>query len=71
MFPVRPRRPIPPRYRHPRPIHHQQNPTKPNIFSKVYDTVEKLDKEKMKNTAESIKQLYNEISPIFTKSNKK
>ncbi|WP_428911590.1 hypothetical protein [Niallia sp. Krafla_26] len=71
MFPLRPRRPFPPRYRHQRQMYHRKNPTKPNIFSEIYDTVGNLDVEKMKNTAESLKQLYSEISPIFTKANKK
>ena len=33
--------------------------------------IEKLDKEKMAKTAENIKELYNQVSPIFSKLIKK
>ncbi len=71
MFPGRPKRPFPPQYIHHRHIHHRYNPNKPNILSQFYDSEGKLDIEKMKTTAENLKQLYSEISPIFTKWNKK
>jgi hypothetical protein len=70
MFPVRPRRSFPPRYMQHRRINHRQNSTKPNFFSQLYNTVEKLDIEKVKTTAENLSQLYSEISPIFTKKSK-
>ncbi len=74
MFQGSPRRQFPSRYQHYRHIHHRhhrQSPKKPNILSQLYDSVGKLDVEKMKATAESLQQLYSEISPIFTKLNKK
>ena len=71
MFPGGPRRPFPPRYPHHRPISQRQKPTNPNILSQIYDSIEKLDVEKMTKTAESLKELYSQISPMFTKLNKK
>jgi hypothetical protein len=71
MFQGRPRRPFPPRYPHHRHIHHRQKPKKPNILSQFYDSEGKLDIEKMTATTENIKQLYSQISPIFTKLIKK
>lgn len=72
----RPRRPLPPRYPHHRLMHHRpmrrrQKPTNLNVLSQIYDSIEKLDKEKMAKTAESIKELYNQVSPMLSKLIKK
>jgi hypothetical protein len=71
MFQGGPRRPLPPRYPHPRPIRRRQKPTNSNVLSQIYDSIEKLDKEKMAKTAESIKELYNQVSPMLAKLIKK
>ncbi len=71
MFQGRPRRPFPPRHTHHRRIHHRQQPKRPNILSQFYDSEGKLDIEKMTKTAEDIKQIYSQISPIFSKFVKK
>jgi hypothetical protein len=67
----RPRRPLPPRYHHHRPISRRQKPKNSNVLSQIYDSIEKLDKEKMAKTAESIKELYNQVSPMLSKLIKK
>jgi hypothetical protein len=71
MFPGGPRRPLPPRYPRYRPVSRRQKPTNTNVLSQIYDSIEKLDKEKMAKTAESIKELYNQVSPMLSKLIKK
>ena len=66
-----PRRPLPPRYPRHRPISRRQKPTNTNVLFQIYDSIEKLDKEKMAKTAESIKELYNQVSPMLSKLIKK
>ncbi|WP_338472369.1 YppG family protein [Niallia sp. XMNu-256] len=71
MFQGRPRRPYPPPHMHHRRIHPRQQPKRLNILSQFYDAEGKLDIEKMTKTAEDIKQIYSQISPIFSKLVKK